>query len=342
MVYKNLEKEITISNVENCLHVLSTPNKELENTYNYIVKNYGIRYLNGITSILRVPTERIQEIEERFKGKLKKKNYLQAAYSPFSIEEIEKIVEVCRKNGIEVTGSVFYKSAEEIERIVLVCKENGIEITGAVFKRTSEEIEKIVEVCQKNGIEVTGNVFNKPAEEIEKIVEVCKKNGIEVTGSIFLKSAKELEENIKYIRENFGEKYLTGLIVSKNKKNLQEILPYLQEKGVLETVINSPSILTLKLEEIKSREEYIEKIGETILSPNGRRFNSIFGLSRKKFKERLEKEKTISKESEERVGKPTNEEFEKRVGEQTLMEALKDSSQIGKELTQQTQLNIKN
>ena len=129
---------------------------------------------------------------------------------------------------------------------------------------------------------------------------------------------------------------------TKNKKNLQEILPNLQEKGVLETVINSPSILTLKLEEIKSREEYIEKIGETILSPNGRRFNSIFGLSRKKFKERLEKEKTTSEKSEERVEKPTNEEFEKIVGEQTLIEALKDSSQIGKELTPKTQINIKN
>lgn len=56
-------------------------------------------------------------IEEKFQDKFKPKNFLQAAYSNFSIEEIEKIVEICEAHKIEITGSVFFKTAEEIEKI---------------------------------------------------------------------------------------------------------------------------------------------------------------------------------------------------------------------------------
>ncbi len=235
------EHEITISNVESCLHVLSTEHGQMKKTYEYVIDNYGVRYLNAITSILSVQVERIQEIEERFKERFKKKNFLQAAISRFNIEEIEKIVKVCQKNEIEISGSVFLK----------------------------------------------------PAEEIEKIVEICKKNEIEISGSVFLKPSKQLEENIDYVKENFGEEYLKPLIISRSKKNLSEILPYLKEKGVLSTVKTSASILSLTLDEVKEREKYINQIGEELVSEGEKRFNSIFGLSRKRYKEKC---KTISKD----------------------------------------------
>ena len=43
--------------------------------------------------------------------------------------EIEKIIEVCKKYNIEITGSVFMKGAEEIEKIIEVCKKYNIGIT---------------------------------------------------------------------------------------------------------------------------------------------------------------------------------------------------------------------
>ena len=51
------------------------------------------------------------------------------------------------------------KSADEIEKIVEVCKRYNIEITGSVFKQSTAEIEKIVEICKKYNIEITGSVF---------------------------------------------------------------------------------------------------------------------------------------------------------------------------------------
>jgi len=134
-------------------------------------------------------------------------------------------------------------------------------------------------------------VFYKSAEEIEKIVKICKENKVKITGSIFQKSAKKLKENIDYIRENYGETYLKPLIITKNIKSLKLVLPYLQEKRVLEVLPKSASILSLTLEEIKEREKFMESIGEKILNTNGTKFNSIFGLSKKRYAQRVEKEK---------------------------------------------------
>ena len=280
------EQKIYMNDVETCLHILSTEPKQLKETYKYVSdeNRYGKKYIEQITSILRVPVERIQEIEERC-PELTKNNVLSAAKSRRTIQEIEEIIKVCKENGIEATGTVFQRTAKEIKEIIKVCKENGIEATGSVFVKSAKEIEEIIKVCNENGIEVTGTVFIRTAKEIKEIIKVCKENEIEITGSIFQKSSKQLKENIEFIKQNYGEEYLTPLIISKNLKNLQKILPYLQRIGVLETVKNSASILKLTLEEIKERQAFAEKIGEPIVK-NGR-FNSIFGLSRKNYQKKL-------------------------------------------------------
>ena len=280
------EQKIHMNDVETCLHILSTEPKQLKETYKYVSdeNRYGKKYIEQITSILSVPVERIQEIEERC-PELTKNNVLSAAISRRTIQEIEEIIKVCKENGIEATGNVFKRTAQEIEEIIKVCKENGIEVTGSVFMKSAKEIEEIIKVCKENGIEATGNVFKRTAQEIEEIIKVCKENEIEITGSIFQKSSKQLKENIEFIKQNYGEECLTPLIISKNLKNLQKILPYLQRIGVLETVKNSASILKLTLEEIKERQAFAEKIGEPIVK-NGR-FNFIFGLSRKNYQKKV-------------------------------------------------------
>ena len=214
------EKKINTRDVETCLHILSTDPEQLKKTYEYVSdeNRYGKKYIEQISSILRVPVERIQEIEEKC-SELTKENKLSAA-----------------KSG-------------------------------------------------------------KDVDEIKKIEQVCKKNGIEITGSIFNKNSKQLKENIEYIKQNYGEEYLTPLIVSKNLKHLQKTLPYLQSIGALETTKTSASILLLTLEEIKERRAFIESIGEPIVK--GDKFNSIFGLSRKNYQKNVkkyeEKKKLIGK-----------------------------------------------
>ena len=49
-IRKNVEflqkQHISFSNVETCLHVLNTEPFQLEETYNYIMDNYGVKFIN--------------------------------------------------------------------------------------------------------------------------------------------------------------------------------------------------------------------------------------------------------------------------------------------------------
>ena len=309
--------KINTGNIETTLHILNTNPKNLKETYNYVLNNYGIEYINRITSILSTSIDRIKQIEGLFNDKslvisaaisrnsmdeIKRiikvcnKNNIPITSSVFkkTSEEIERIIKVCRENNIPITGSVFHKTAEEIEKIIEVCRKNNIPITGSVFLKTSEEIEKIIEVCRENNISITGSVFYKTAEEVEKIIEVCKKNNIPITGSIFLKATEEIEKSINYIKENYGQAYLTPLIINKNVEHLKNVLPYLESLGVLPYVVKSASILTLTLDEIKERKDFVESNNDTLVLQNGR-FNSIFGVSRANYKKLTNNKNSITK-----------------------------------------------
>ena len=278
------EKEINMKDVETCLHILSTEPSQLKRTYEYVSdeNRYGKKYIEQTTSILRVPVERIQEIEERC-PELTKENILSAAISRKDVDEIKKIeqvckdneievtgsvfyriaaeikeiVEVCKENGIEVTGSVFRRTAAEIKEIVEVCKENGIEVTGSVFYRTAAEIKEIVEVCKENGIEATGNVFRRTAAEIKEIVEVCKENGIEATGSVFLKTATEIKGIVEVCKENRIE--ITGSIFVKNSKQLKENIEYIKQNYGEEYL--TPLIVSKNLKHLQKTLPYLQSIG---------------------------------------------------------------------------------
>ena len=73
-----------------------------------------------------------------------------------------------------------------------------------------------------------------------------------------------------------------------NLKQLMNVMPYLQELGVLETLKKSASILTLTLEEIKERKQILDDNNMPMILENGK-YNSIFGLSKKKYQEYLKK-----------------------------------------------------
>ncbi|MDD6941508.1 MAG: hypothetical protein SOV80_03800, partial [Bacilli bacterium] len=65
---------------------------------------------------------------------------------------------------------------------------------------------------------------------------------------------------------------------------LSKVFPYLDELGVLGVVRQSASILGLKLDEIRERKNFVDSIGEPMVLENGK-FNSVFGMSRKKYAE---------------------------------------------------------
>ena len=225
------EKKINTRDVETCLHILSTDPEQLKKTYEYVSaeNRYGKKYIEQITTILRVSVERIQEIEEKC-PELTRENILSAAISRKGVDEIKEIVRVCQKNEVKVTDGVFRRSATEIREIIRICQENGIEIIGSVFRRTATEVEEIVEICKKNGIKITGSIFLRRTSEIKEIVKVCKDNGIEVIGSVFYKTADEIKEIVKVCQENGIE--ITGSVFLRTAEEIKEIVEICQKNGI--------------------------------------------------------------------------------------------------------------
>ena len=256
------EKKINTRDVETCLHILSTEPEQLKKTYEYVSaeNRYGKKYIEQITTILRVSVERIQEIEEKC-PELTRENILSAAISRKGVDEIKEIVKVCQENEIEITGSVFLRTAEEIKEIVEICQKNGIKVIGTVFYKTADEIKKIIEVCQENEIEVTRSVFYRTAEEVKEIVEICQENEIEVTGTVFLKRAFEIKEIVKVCKDNEIE--VTGSVFRRTATGIKEIVKVCKENGIEVT----GSVFTKNSKQLKENIEYIKQnYGEEYLT----------------------------------------------------------------------------
>ena len=203
-------------------------------------------------------------------------------------DEIKDVIEVCRENNIDPKGVVFKRTTDEIKDIVKICRENNIDPKGNVFKRTADEIKDIIEFCRENNIDPKGNVsvFRRTADEIKDIVKVCRKNNIKITGRVFSRTADKLQSSIDFIKVHYDSSYLTPLIIVKDAKHLSKVFPYLDELGVLETVRQSASILDLPLDDIRERKKIVDSIGEPMVLENGK-FNSVFGMSRKRYAKRV-------------------------------------------------------
>lgn len=105
--------KINTGNIETTLHILNTNPKNLKETYNYVLNNYGIEYINRTTSILSTSIDRIKQLEGLFNDK---SLVISAAISRNNMDEIKKIIDVCKKNNISITGNVFKKTSEDIEK----------------------------------------------------------------------------------------------------------------------------------------------------------------------------------------------------------------------------------
>ena len=214
------EKKINTRDVATCLHILSTEPEQLKKTYEYVSdeNRYGKKYIEQITTILRVPVERIQEIEEKC-PELTKENILSAAISRKDIDEIKKIIKICKKNKIELTGSVFFKSAEEIEKIVEVCKKNKIKITGSVFLKNPKQLKENIEYIKQNYGEeyLTPLIVSKNLKHLQKTLPYLQSIGvletIKTSASILSLTLEEIKERKAFI-ESIGEP-----IVKENKFN---------------------------------------------------------------------------------------------------------------------------
>lgn len=144
------QKGIKFSSIASCLHVLSTPYQQLQNTYNYVAANCGIEVINKITSILRVPIEKIVAIESLHIPLKNKSDLITIATGKNSITEIKRIVESAEFKNYPDLFSPTVLAFSNLERIKEIIRSPEFKTHPELFapqvlvKTSIEEIRTII------------------------------------------------------------------------------------------------------------------------------------------------------------------------------------------------------
>lgn len=213
-VRKNYEflkqQKINISDVETCLHVLSTDNKDLKETYYYVLENYGLMTINRTTSILRFKKDRIIDIE---KYGLSKDVTISASISRRTIYEIEEIIEVCKTYNIEITGSVFLKKSSRLQKTIDFIIENYDEryLTPLIIIKEPKHLSEVMPYLDSLGVLEfiinSASILTLTKEEIEKRVEIIKLLGEDIVkngkfNSVFGMNKTRLNKKLNSYKDN--------------------------------------------------------------------------------------------------------------------------------------------
>ena len=118
------KKEIGFQNIETCLHVLTTNPKSLEDTYEYVIKNYGVSAIDRNTSVLSASVDIIKDVEALNLpipkiGNLAISSSISLGFS--NIDEIQKIInseEFKMHPELFTSETLAHTKLEDIQKII--------------------------------------------------------------------------------------------------------------------------------------------------------------------------------------------------------------------------------
>ena len=195
ILYKNVEQikenvkfiksqNIFFSNIETCLHVLSTESNELKNTYDYVLKNYGILAIEKITSILSVPVNIIKDVEKLDIKFINHTGNLSVAvgikWGRTTLEEIQKMIqspEYKEHPELFTSQTLTYATLEEIQKMLQSpeYQEHPELFTSETLAHaTLEEIRKILqspEYKEHPELFTSTTLAHATLEEIQKMLQ---------------------------------------------------------------------------------------------------------------------------------------------------------------------------
>jgi len=258
--------EVHFSNIESCLHVLSTENEELIETYMYVINNYGVNAINRNTSILSVNIDTIMTVEKLCLPITKEGNLAIAngiEWGSTTIEEVQKIIkssEFKEHPELFTSETLAHAKLEKIQKIIQSpeFKEHPELFTSQTLAHAKlEEIQKIIqspEFKEHPELFTSQTLAYAKLEEIQKIIKSSEfKEHPELFTSQTLAHAK-LEEIQKIIKSSefkeHPELFTSQTLAYAKLEEIQKIIqsPEFKEHPELFT---SQTLARAKLEEIQ-------------------------------------------------------------------------------------------
>ena len=295
---------IHFSNIESCLHVLSSESMELKATYEYVKENYGLDIINRLTSILSVPKNIIITVENLKIPFINKNGNLSVAvgigWGATNLEEIQKIIqspEFKEHPEMFTLTTLAYAKLEEIQKII---QSPEFKAHPEMFTSTTlahAKLDEIQKIIQSKEFKAHPELFTSETlahaklEEIQKIIQSPEfKEHPEMFTSTTLAYAK-LEEIQELLQMDFwnDKRYsslLTSSIVAKSKSMISKLplLFRLAEENNIDGFLNT-SFLLFSPSQNYALIQYLKENNLPLII--GGKLNPIFGkqpgLLKKKY-----------------------------------------------------------
>ena len=207
---------IHFSNIESCLHVLSSEPFELKMTYEYVKENYGLDIINRITSILSVPKDIIKNVEKLNIPFINKNGNLSVAvgikWDSTNLEEIQKIIqspEFKEHPELFTSQTLAHAKLEEIQKIIQSpeFKEHPEMFTSTTLAQIQELLQMDCWNDKRYSSLLTSSIVAKSKSMISKLqllFRLAEENNIDgfLNTSFLLFSPSQNYALIQYLKEN--------------------------------------------------------------------------------------------------------------------------------------------
>ena len=243
------EQKINFSEIESCLHVLSTEYKRLIETYNYVESNYGLQAINKNTSILSCPIKIILSVENlNLNRDFNLTICVSIGFGKTTLEEIQKIIqskEYQEHPELFTSTTLAHAKLEEIQKIIQSkeYQEHPELFTSEVLAHaTLEEIQKIIqskEYQEHPDLFTSTTLAHAKLEDVQKLLSMDCWNDERyrrlLTSSVVAKSKSIISKLpiLFDIAEEYGlTDYLNTsfMLVSPNKN--YALIKYLEENNL--------------------------------------------------------------------------------------------------------------
>ena len=239
------KNKIRFSNVENCLHVLSTTPEQLEETYEYVERKYGVNAIEKTTSILSVPKDKIIDIENLNIPNINKDDILSIAIGVNDIKEIIKIINSEEfKDYPELFTSTVLAHAK-LENIIKIINSKEFKDYPELF--TSQvlahaKLEDIIKIINSDEFKKHPELFTSEVlahAKLENIIKIINSDEFKKHPELFTSEVlarAKLENIIKIINseefKNYPELFTSTVLASAKLEDIKTLLnlPYFKEE----------------------------------------------------------------------------------------------------------------
>ena len=236
------KNKIRFSSVENCLHVLSTTPEQLEETYEYVERKYGVNAIEKTTSILSVPKDKIIDIENLNIPNINKNDILSIAVGVNDIKDIIKIIQSKEfKDYPELFTSTVLAYAK-LEDIIKIIQSEEFKKHPELF--TSQvlayaKLEDIIKIINSEEFKDYPELFTSTVlahAKLENIIKIINSDEFKKHPELFTSEVlarAKLEDiktllNLPYFKEEKYKHLLTSSLLAKAKTVIKK-LPILFE-----------------------------------------------------------------------------------------------------------------